>query len=137
MYLKHPCVVDCVGITISPPAFGVVMEYCANGSLFDFLYANKSNKKECVAEPSTPHVRATIELASSRFPSDQVPPSTTTTTTLSDAKRAMLIDAADALAFMHSKAYMHCDMKSLNYLVADVSVVVTLLYPYIYPILAW
>lgn len=32
-------------------------------------------------------------------------------------KYDMMLDAASGLAFMHSKGYMHCDIKSLNYLV--------------------
>ena len=33
-----------------------------------------------------------------------------------------MLDAARGLAFIHSKGYMHCDVKSLNYLVTAVCV---------------
>lgn len=34
----------------------------------------------------------------------------------------MILDAVSAIEYLHSKGYMHCDIKSLNYLVADVSI---------------
>lgn len=36
--LRDENVVECKGITIVPPALGLVMEYCMHGSLFHFLY---------------------------------------------------------------------------------------------------
>lgn len=33
----------------------------------------------------------------------------------------MMADCANAIAFLHSKGYMHCDIKSLNFLVSSVS----------------
>lgn len=33
----------------------------------------------------------------------------------------MMQDAASAIAFLHSKGIMHCDIKSLNFLVDEVS----------------
>jgi serine/threonine protein kinase len=32
----------------------------------------------------------------------------------------MMRDAVNAIAFLHSKGYMHCDIKSLNFLVTEV-----------------
>jgi len=36
--LKHPNIVECLGICVMPPALALVCELCANGSLFSFLY---------------------------------------------------------------------------------------------------
>lgn len=36
--LQHPNVVLCYGVAIMPPALTLVTEFCANGSLFDFLH---------------------------------------------------------------------------------------------------
>lgn len=36
--LRDESVVECKGITIVPPALGLVMEYCLHGSLFHFLH---------------------------------------------------------------------------------------------------
>ena len=35
-------------------------------------------------------------------------------------KLEMMCDIVRALAFLHSKGYMHCDIKSLNFLVTEV-----------------
>lgn len=32
---------------------------------------------------------------------------------------SLMLDAASAIAFMHSRGYLHCDIKSLNFLVCD------------------
>lgn len=36
--LKHPHVVECIGICVMPPAMSIVLEFAEYGSLFDFLY---------------------------------------------------------------------------------------------------
>lgn len=36
--LKHPNIVECMGICTMPPALAMVLENCKYGSLFDFLY---------------------------------------------------------------------------------------------------
>jgi hypothetical protein len=36
--LKHPNVVQCLGVCVMPPALTIVLELCKHGSLFDFLY---------------------------------------------------------------------------------------------------
>ena len=35
----------------------------------------------------------------------------------------MMIDSINAIEYLHSKKYMHCDVKSLNFLVCDVSII--------------
>lgn len=44
--LKHPNIIQCLGVCVMPPALTLVLEYCKYGSLFEFLYnAKKSNKQ--------------------------------------------------------------------------------------------
>ena len=38
--LSHKNIVQCLGVTVMPPAVGLIMEYCSYGSLYDFLYVN-------------------------------------------------------------------------------------------------
>jgi hypothetical protein len=181
--LQSEYVVECVGITLMPPAIGVVMEYCQNGSLFDFLYAGSGSAVELSTASSGTGVRATLvghcadpgpaaarlsvagpagidsfsidceagaeprarashtkgswslpaNRLSALFSSTPAPLHTiresaglrnnSCLTNAAEgaltAKYDMMLDAASGLAFMHSKGYMHCDIKSLNYLVTD------------------
>jgi serine/threonine protein kinase len=41
----------------------------------------------------------------------------------------MMRDAIAGIAFLHEKGYMHCDIKSLNFLVAEVCIHVHLCAP--------
>eukprot|EP01038_Epipyxis_sp_PR26KG_P004245 gene4245-6024_t len=36
--LQHPNIVQCIGVSIMPPAICLVTEFCTHGSLFDFLH---------------------------------------------------------------------------------------------------
>jgi hypothetical protein len=47
--LKHPNVIRCMGVSIMPPAVCIVLEYCALGSLYDFLYKPRSGKTKILA----------------------------------------------------------------------------------------
>lgn len=40
--LRHENVVECKGICVMPPAVTIVLEYCAFGSLFDFIYKSQA-----------------------------------------------------------------------------------------------
>lgn len=40
--LAHENIVSCKGVCVMPPAVAIVLERCSFGSLFDFLYKNKS-----------------------------------------------------------------------------------------------
>jgi serine/threonine protein kinase len=104
--LQHPHVVECKGIIVSPPAIGVVMEYCRLGSLYTFLY-DGSNYKVTIEERASKTVM--LEMRSNSHGSVEL-----------SLQYQMILDAITALAFMHDKGYMHCDMKSLNYLVTEV-----------------
>lgn len=39
--LRHPNVVRCCGVSIMPPAIALVTEFCAYGSLYDFLHSTE------------------------------------------------------------------------------------------------
>ena len=39
--LKHPNIIDFLGIFFNPPSLGIVIEYCTNGSLYDALKTRK------------------------------------------------------------------------------------------------
>lgn len=44
--LQHESIVRCHGVAIMPPALSLVTEFCANGSLFDFLHAQLSGRSK-------------------------------------------------------------------------------------------
>lgn len=44
--LQHRNVVTCLGISVMPPSLSLVMEHCTNGSLFDYLYKCKQDKRQ-------------------------------------------------------------------------------------------
>lgn len=110
--LKHERVVGCVGVTIIPPSLGTVMEYCCNGSLYSFLYEGiRSHSTSSFSERSsrsTSIVNRTTEMSLFMPPIEN------------EVEIQMMLDAATALEFIHSKGYIHCDVKSLNYLVTEV-----------------
>lgn len=180
----HDCIVECKGVTVLPPALGLVLEFCPNGSLFRWLYENpkqgverrqstatlrnarlrsridssggqssrqrstssavtQSRKSSLIAlvgslvkrrgnwtvdhnnedssffvarnsECSTTRASSTVEMSQGSIVSDDP-------VILCRRSLEMMRNAASALAFMHSKGFMHCDIKSLNYLVTDVS----------------
>jgi serine/threonine protein kinase len=130
--LKHDQIVTCLGITIIPPAIGVLMEYCPNGSLFDFLYKSSSKHNQSFAdqrgsESSALGLRMSIfkPRLSQRQSEGSARQSETkshrmTESDDSDIQFEMLLDAARGVAYMHSRGYMHCDIKSPNFLVTEV-----------------
>ncbi len=140
--LQHDCVVECYGITLLPPAFGVVMEYCQKGSLYTYLYGSSRRKPSKRAWSTSGHTSDLFSLSknvssrsSSRDALSSAPRSDRqssadielrVSTSSAAARRSpemkMMSCAASAVAFIHRKGYMHCDMKSLNYLVTDVSI---------------
>ena len=132
--LEHPNIVSCVGVTIMPPAVGLIMEFCPHGSLFDFLYTNS------ITLPPAPLTRlrssSTFSRRGSASTSFSLPRSRTSSggvASFSVGRSAMLtplysvqgheyqmmLDAARALEHVHSCGFLHCDLKSLNYLVTD------------------
>jgi serine/threonine protein kinase len=117
--LSGELVVECKGVTIMPPAIAVVMEYCPLGSLYSFLYENSASKGLEFSPDgrtySTDSVREPQQLSFSSSAGPDFGSMDLST------KHSMMLDASAALAFVHRKGYMHCDMKSLNYLVTDVS----------------
>ena len=147
--LQHKAIVSCYGITLLPPAFGVVMEFFKNGSLFSYLYENEKFKKRARRKSALRIAGSATERTSvSQFPNDRksqafsgdlkanadvemtqtsnsAPPSATPVSGVLDTSVCyeMMLSAASGLAFFHSKRYCHCDMKSLNYLVTDVSLI--------------
>ena len=152
MDLQHDSIVSCYGITLLPPAFGVVMEFCKNGSLYSYLYekdqpkkrSNRKKKQLSVARDASPLFDNSAML---QFPSERSLRvasgerkvsvdfemrmtnsslmSVNTISGLIDSSVCfkMMLSAASGLAFFHSKRYCHCDMKSLNYLVTDVRLI--------------
>lgn len=171
--LQHENIVECVGITIMPPAIGVVMEYCQLGSLFDYLYVHHANQSDrsskfgtesSVQEPDG--VRLTlfrttdtesVHMADSFSASDRgslihstsrLRPSIYNYDNINKVRKAnecsasalvldkvtfkMMLDSAKGLAYMHSMGFMHCDIKSLNFLVADVGIVLIFIIYLIY-----
>lgn len=131
--LEHPNIVSCVGVTIMPPAVGLIMEFCPFGSLFDFLYT----KQIAVAPAPASRFRASslgsrgsesttlsvprIRTSSGGVASFSVGRRATSTPIYSGKghEYQMMLDAARALEHVHSHGFLHCDMKSLNYLVTD------------------
>lgn len=120
MDLQHEHVVTCYGITLLPPAFGVVMEYCPNGSLYSYLYEKDNHSSNSfLSRLSLSSLRpsnSTGSLYDLEFRS-------TNAFSANSFNYTMMVAAASALAFIHDKGYMHCDMKSLNYLVTSVSAI--------------
>lgn len=43
--LKNENVIECLGVSVMPPAVSIVLEFCRHGSLFDLLYKERSTKK--------------------------------------------------------------------------------------------
>lgn len=43
--LRHPNVIECLGVCVMPPALVIALEYCKYGSLFEFLYNARPKKK--------------------------------------------------------------------------------------------
>lgn len=190
--LRNDYVVECKGITIVPPAIGVVMEHCAHGSLFEFLYEHNrhvqrrgtlksfftttgissvsrnnsktscSTKSEVTEEQDHARMLEMGHRASTSSERDSVA-SVGATGSPEEQSRSghsfdwifksrktkpvgnneilnrsavlhrpsreefsdmqnyeMMLDAAKGLAYIHSKGYMHCDVKSLNFLVTEV-----------------
>lgn len=138
--LRSPYVIDCKGVVLVPPAIGVVMEYCGMGSLYSFLYENTAHKLNESTSIRSSNVNSSNGRTNSKVSSrnDSKESDDRYTFELSSNKDAiialgsvelaikhnMIIDAIQGLAFLHSKNYMHCDMKSLNYLVTDVRCIV-------------
>lgn len=181
--LQSEYVVECIGITIMPPALGVIMEYCQNGSLFDYLYRNEfstqlatvrdahntcaSNMHFTIARNSMHLTSRTVDFTTnssvissfsisdgankesaeeigeaaktpkpinssllwnklgsthtSNSPTNGV--SNVLVENARDTTFSMMLDAASGVEFLHSKGFMHCDIKSLNFLVtADLRV---------------
>ena len=44
--LRHPNIIEIIGVCVMPPALTLVLEYCKYGSLFEFLYNAKPKKKK-------------------------------------------------------------------------------------------
>lgn len=112
MVLRGEQVIECKGVTVMPPAIAVIMEYCRLGSLYTFLYENSQVSLDRERVTSVDSIRSQVFEMRTTFstnPNVQMPVEVT-----------MMLDAAQAVAFIHSKGYLHCDMKSLNYLVTDV-----------------
>ncbi len=133
--LQHECIIECKGITILPPAIGVVMQYCANGSLFDFLYCNKRREFESTSTSrlstfwERPSIRTTILGKKKKNPLiDNLSEDAVDIDSLMYTNCDMILDAARAIEFVHAKGYMHCDIKSLNFLVTDVSSIFRILF---------
>jgi serine/threonine protein kinase len=167
--LQHENIVECIGVTVIPPAIGVVMEYCKCGSLFDLLYVYQleefsSSRHSSVSFPSSSdlrlsqifrtqsstHKQSLIQNDESSFSDiarrkqviagqnldiaklrkSGLTPSAQSRQRLASILKArneiqhteieMMLDATKAVAFIHSKGFMHCDIKSLNFLVTDV-----------------
>jgi serine/threonine protein kinase len=126
--LNHKNIVSIMGVTVMPPAVGIIMEYCAYGSLYDFLYIVNNPDVPSVASWASARTtnthysesrrtlgtfanRATASFSSSRMGIDNLVSSFKT------QDYQMMLDAASGLAHMHEYGFMHCDIKSLNYLV--------------------
>jgi serine/threonine protein kinase len=43
--VKNENVIECLGVSVMPPAVCIVLEFCKHGSLFDVLYKERSTKK--------------------------------------------------------------------------------------------
>ena len=116
MSLRSEHVIECKGVTILPPAIAVVMECCSLGSLFSLLYENSASASIAQQQrnSSVQSLRSHIEMRPTVL---QYPDGASVQMSM---ETCMMLDAARALAFIHSKGYLHCDMKSLNYLVTDV-----------------
>lgn len=69
------------------------------------------------------------------FGADQRPPSQSPAKSITFEQRLLMMrDAVQAIAFLHSRGVMHCDIKSLNYLVDEVrDVCVLLAFPSSFP----
>lgn len=127
--LKHEQVVTCLGITIIPPAIGVLMEYCPNGSLFDFLYKKKNIHAMSEPRDSDSSVlglrmsifksRLSLRQSEEELRQSDAKSHRMTESDYSDIQFEMLLDAARGVAYMHSRGYMHCDIKSPNFLVTE------------------
>jgi hypothetical protein len=67
--LQHENVVECLGVSVMPPAVCVILEYCQFGSLFDYLYKlpklSESNLKSAASLPRSwdPHAERMTELS--------------------------------------------------------------------------
>jgi serine/threonine protein kinase len=95
--LRHPNILRCLGVCIMPPAICLVTEFCEHGSLFDFL-------KRYAARGGLGVGGGGAGVGFSPLP-------------LPVSARIML-DCASGLAFLHGRGWVHCDIKSLNFLVA-------------------
>eukprot|EP00002_Diphylleia_rotans_P000561 TRINITY_DN10290_c0_g1_i1.p1 TRINITY_DN10290_c0_g1~~TRINITY_DN10290_c0_g1_i1.p1 ORF type:complete len:518 (+),score=73.53 TRINITY_DN10290_c0_g1_i1:131-1684(+) len=117
--LRHPNVVYVEGVCVVPPSIGLVMEFCHNGSLYDFLARDSALMKLQIAATvraqnsprSSGHLTLTAPLLTNTLPVRD---------RLSFQMRAgMALDCARAVAFLHSQdpPVLHKDIKSLNFLV--------------------
>ena len=138
--LRHDNIVTCVGVTLMPPVIGLVMEYCEFGSLFDFLYDEKgSSRISSLRHRNSSNFRSSMDkgithresrgssMSGSLLPGKQATSNSSNyherTPISSQAEMigmlefGMMLDAASALKHLHSCGFVHCDVKSLNYLV--------------------
>lgn len=115
--LQHENVVTCIGVTIFPPAVGLIMEYCSYGSLYDFLYERTS----VVPSSSWDNVGNWRNSTSSRLTTSSTAGRMAISDNLSIQTQdyLMMLDASRAIAHVHARGFMHCDIKSLNFLVTD------------------
>jgi serine/threonine protein kinase len=168
--LKHPNIVECIGVTVMPPAMGVLMEFCEHGSLYNFLYkriresfsvkdtlADLGNRVSAFHRSSVGRGNAKESSRATGVQALERLSGAEGSSSLSPIKRKsgrrsfvrsvrsairddvslgsrvddpmsfavtdqhFMADAIRGLAFLHEFGYMHCDIKSLNYLVDSVS----------------
>eukprot|EP00002_Diphylleia_rotans_P028704 TRINITY_DN5797_c0_g1_i5.p1 TRINITY_DN5797_c0_g1~~TRINITY_DN5797_c0_g1_i5.p1 ORF type:complete len:632 (+),score=105.83 TRINITY_DN5797_c0_g1_i5:679-2574(+) len=120
--LRHKNVVYVEGVCIVPPAISLVLEYCAYGSLFDFLTNDNILRRSFRLGGRRP------SISNSTHSSSKAPKSPSISTILkrdkpidSQTRLLMAADCFRGVSFLHAQnpPILHKDIKSLNFLVDE------------------
>jgi serine/threonine protein kinase len=115
--LQHPNVVQFLGVYFDPPRLGIVMEYCANGSLFHVLKVGLEPSRVCSVPTLAliPLTLMSISLSQARRENNEK--MNWTKEQFHPIKIA--IDIAKGMQYLQSLKLIHRDLKSLNVLIDE------------------